>query len=159
MFPAPFPGHLVQNEHHGHFDSPHNALRLKDLGSLSLRVRLGFSERVQTLLLRCFIRCKQTVRQHIILEEFGAQPFRLEVIFKLVSLLHSLRGLADTRKGRDRYPYLAYCSSMHIARMQTGRPKCWYTSVTEILKVLGIQIDCLPPFQYSLNAPGHLLPN
>lgn len=77
-------------------------------------------ERVQTLLLRRFIKCKQTVPQHIILAEFGARPFRLEVIFRLVSLLHKLRGLADTRKGRDRYPYLAYCSSEHIARMQTG---------------------------------------
>ena len=23
---------------------------------------------------------------------------------------------------------------------------------------MGIQLDCLPPFQYSLDAPGHLLP-
>jgi hypothetical protein len=43
--------------------------------------------------------------------------------------------------------------------MQTGRSKCWYTRVTDILKASGIHIDHLPPFQYSLNAPCHLLPN
>ena len=43
MFPTPFPGHLIQNEHHEHFDSSHSTLRLRDLGSLSPRVRLGFS--------------------------------------------------------------------------------------------------------------------
>lgn len=117
------------------------------------------AERVQTLLLRRLIRCKQTVPEHIILAEFGAQPFRLEVIFRLALLLHRLRGLANARKGRDRYPYLAYCSSENIGRMQTGRSKCWYTGVTELLEASGIQIDHLPPFQYSLNAPGHLLPN
>ncbi len=116
-------------------------------------------ERVQTLLLCRFIRCKQTIPQHIILAKFGAQPFHLEVIFRLVSLLHRLRGLADARKGCDRYPYLAYCSSENIARMQTRRSKCWYTSVTELLEASRIQIDHLPPFQYSLNAPDHLLPN
>jgi hypothetical protein len=46
------------------------------------------AERVQILLLRRIIRCKQTVPQHIILAEFGAQPFRLETIFRLVSFLH-----------------------------------------------------------------------
>jgi hypothetical protein len=72
-------------------------------------------ERVQTLLLRRIIRCKQTVPQHIILAEFGARPFRLETMFGLVSLLHRIRSLADSTKGRDRYPYLAYCSSETIA--------------------------------------------
>lgn len=43
--------------------------------------------------------------------------------------------------------------------MQTRRSKCWYTGVTELLEASGIQIDHLPPFQYSLNALGHLLPN
>jgi hypothetical protein len=33
------------------------------------------TERVQTLLLRRIIRCKQTIPQHIILAEFGARPF------------------------------------------------------------------------------------
>jgi hypothetical protein len=72
-------------------------------------------ERVQTLLLRRIIRCKQTVPQHIILAEFGARPFRLETVFRLVSFLHRIRSFADSVKGRDRYPYLAYCSSETIA--------------------------------------------
>ena len=47
-------------------------------------------ERVQTLLLRCIIRCKQTVPHHIILAEFEARPFQLETVFGPVSFLHRI---------------------------------------------------------------------
>ena len=63
------------------------------------------AERVQILLLRRIIICKQTVPQHIILAEFGAHPFCLEIVFGLVSFLYRIRGLADSTKGRDRYPF------------------------------------------------------
>ena len=69
------------------------------------------TERVQILLLRRIIRCKQTMPQHIILAEFGSHPFRLETVFRLVSFIHRIRGLADSSKGQDIYPYLAYCSA------------------------------------------------
>jgi len=84
------------------------------------------AERVQTLLLRRIIRCKRTIPQQIILAEFGAQLFQLETIFRLVSFLHRVRSFVDTLKGRDRYPYLSYCSSEAIARARThpGRAKC-----------------------------------
>ena len=97
--------------------------------------------------------------QHIILAEFGAQPFRLETIFRLVSFLHQIRGFADSLKGRDRYPYLAYCSSETISRAtHSGKAKCWFTGVSSLLTSVGIQIDNLPPFRYSLDALDHLLP-
>jgi hypothetical protein len=34
----------------------------------------------------------------------------------------------------------------------------WFTGVSYLLESLGIQMDSLPLFQYSLDAPGHLLP-
>jgi hypothetical protein len=52
------------------------------------------SERVRILLLRHIIRCKQTIPQHIIPVEFGAQPFWLETMFRLLSFLHRIRRLA-----------------------------------------------------------------
>jgi len=66
------------------------------------------AKRVQILLLCRIIRCKLIVPQHIILAEFEAQCFRLETVFKLVSFLHHVQGLADLIKSRYRYPYLAY---------------------------------------------------
>ena len=68
-------------------------------GPLLLETDWALAERVQILLLRRIIRCKQTVPQHIILAEFGAQPFRLEAIFRLVSFLHRILGYANTLKG------------------------------------------------------------
>ena len=117
------------------------------------------AERVQILLLRRIIRGKQAVPQHIILAEFGAHPFRLETVFKLVSFLHRIQGFFDSSKGRDRYPYLAYFSSKTIARAtHSGRAKCWFIGVSSLLTSVGIQLDHLPLFQYSLDAPSHLLP-
>ena len=116
-------------------------------------------ERVQILLLRRIIKCKQIVLQHIILAEFGAQPFRLKTIFRLVSFLHRIQGLADSSKGQDKYPFLAYCFAQTIAcATHLGRAKCWLIGVSSLLASVGIQLDCLPLFQYSLDALGHLLP-
>jgi hypothetical protein len=62
-------------------------------------------------------------------------------------------------KGRDRYPYLAYCSSETIALSSPlGRARGWFAGVSDLLESVGIQMDRLPPFRYSLDAPGHLLP-
>lgn len=117
------------------------------------------TERVQILLLHCIIRCKQTVPQHIILTKFGAQPFQLETVFRLVSFLHRVQSFANLIKSRDWYPYLAYCTSETIAHSTpSGRARCWFTRVSNLLESAGIQLACLPPFRYSLDAPGHLLP-
>jgi hypothetical protein len=97
------------------------------------------AERVQILLLRRIIRCKQTVPQHIILAEFGAQPFRLETMFRLVSFLHRIRSFGDSAKGRDRYPYLAYRSSEAIALSSPpGRARGWFAGVSGLLASVGI---------------------
>ena len=85
-------------------------------GSSLLESDWASAKGVQILLLRCIIRCKLTVPKHIVLAEFGAQPFQLETVFRLVSFLHHVQGLVDSIKSRDRYRYLAYCSSETIAR-------------------------------------------
>jgi hypothetical protein len=61
-------------------------------------------ERVQTLLLRRIIRCKCTVPQSIIQAEFGVQPFRLEVIFRLISFLHRVRSFRNSDSRREQVP-------------------------------------------------------
>ena len=94
----------------------------------------ALAERLQILLLRRIIKCKQIVSQDIILTEFRAQPFCLETVFRSVSFLHRIRGLADSSKGWDRYPYLAYCSAETIARAtHSSRAKCWLTGVLSLL--------------------------
>lgn len=52
--------------------------------------------------------------QPIVQAKFEAHPFRLGVIFHLVSLLHRVWTLGDSTSKRDRYPYLAFCSSKAI---------------------------------------------
>ena len=57
------------------------------------------------------------------------------------------------------YPYLSYCSSETIScATHSSKAKCWFTRVSSLLISVGIQIDHLPPSQYSLDAPDHLLP-
>lgn len=62
-------------------------------------------------------------------------------------------------KSRDRYPYLAYFFSKTIAcSTPSCRSRCWFTRVSNLLESVGIQLDRLPPFRYSLVAHGNLLP-
>jgi hypothetical protein len=89
-------------------------------------------ERVQTLLLRRIIRCKRTVPQSIIQAEFGVQPFRLEVIFRLISFIHRVRSFRDSATRRERYPYLALCSSEALASdHSTGRARGWFSEASD----------------------------
>ena len=86
-------------------------------------------ERIQTLFLRRIIRCHRFIPHNIILAEFGVHSFRLATIFDLVWFLHRLRGFADTAVDRNRYSYLAYCSSISIAAIEFGSGSCaccWY---------------------------------
>ncbi len=77
-------------------------------------------EQVQTLFLRHIIRCHKFTPHSVIFAEFGVHPFRLAAIFYLVLFLHRLRGFADAIGDRNRYSYLAYCSSVSIADVESG---------------------------------------
>lgn len=62
-------------------------------------------------------------------------------------------------KGQDQYPYLAYCSSEFVALAIPLSLTCyWYVGVSDLLESVGIAMDQLPLFIYSLDAPSHLLP-
>jgi hypothetical protein len=118
----------------------------------------SLTERVQ-IILHHIIRCKHIIRQPIVLVEFVACPFRLETVYGLMSLLHCIQSFADTTKGKDWYPFLAYCSSESIALASSLiHSHCWYVGVSVLLVLVGITMDRLPPFRYSLDALGHLLP-
>jgi hypothetical protein len=70
--------------------------------------------------------------QHIFLADFGARPFRLETMFRLVSLLHRIWIFADSMKGQDQYSYLAYFSSKTISLSSSScRARCWFTGVSD----------------------------
>ena len=117
-------------------------------------------ERVQTLLVQFLIRCQPTTPTSIIFSKFDAHPFRLCTIFDLVWLLHRLQGFVDSINGKCCYSYLAYCSStLIVASNLTSRVCCWYAQESRLLNTIGIDIDHLPPFHYSLDMPTHLLPS
>jgi hypothetical protein len=70
-----------------------------------------------------------------------------------------LRSFTDTTKGQNWYPYLAYRSSKSLASISSlVRSQCQYVGVSDLLAFIGITMDRLPPFIYSLVAPSHLLP-
>jgi len=128
-------------------------------GPCLLEINWTSVERVQILLLRRIIRCKQIIPQQIILAKFGARPLWLETIFLLVSLLHHIWSFFDSVTGQDRYLYLAYYSSESIALSSPrGHTRCWFARDLALLEYVGISIDQLPPFRYSMDAPGHPLP-
>jgi hypothetical protein len=59
------------------------------------------------------------------------------------SSLH--RSFANSVKGRDRYPYLAYCSLETIALSSPlGWARGWFAGVSDLLESVGIQMDRLP---------------
>ena len=81
-------------------------------------------------------------------------------IFYLVWFLHRPRGFVDNASDRDRYSYLAYCLSISIASAKSGsHTRCWYAHASSLLGSIGIDIDHLPPFQFSLDASAHVLPS
>jgi len=113
-------------------------------------------------MLQFMIRCKRTIPQDIIQVEFVAHPMHLESIFRLVSFLHGVRSLGDLASGRDQYPFLALCASEEIASTSADlHPRgkwCRFFEASFLLWSVDISIDRLPPFRYSLEASGHLLP-
>ena len=106
---------------------------------------LGFDwasiERVQTLFLRCIIRCHRFTPHSIILAEFGTHPFSLAAIFDLVWFLHHLCGFVDHVGDCDRYCYLAFCSSVFTVSIESGFcRRCWYAQASSLLGSIGIDI-------------------
>ena len=61
---------------------------------------------------------------------------------------------------QHKYSHPAYDSSVEIMRSDTStRSHCWYAHATSLLGSIGIEIDRLPPYQFSLDALAHLLPS
>jgi hypothetical protein len=85
-------------------------------------------------------------------------PFALRLFSSLFHFC-SIRSFVDLAKGRDQYPYLPYCSSESIALYSPhGCTRCWFARVSDLLESVGISMDRLHEFRYSLDKPGHLLP-
>jgi len=132
---------------------------LEILGPSVIQTDWARLERVQTLLLRRIIRCKRIVPQSIMQVRFGVQPFRLEVIFRLISFIHRVKSFKNSDSMRERYPYLALCSSEVLASdHSTGRTRGWFSEASRLLQWMTISPERLPLFKYSLDASAHLLP-
>lgn len=108
-------------------------------------------ERLQVLMLSRMIRAKSSVPHEIMLAEFGATPLALEAAFQAVTYLHRIREFGDTTSGRARLPWLALTSSMDLAGR--GDTHCWYSRLSKWMTSLGLDMDRLPPFRYSLDDP------
>lgn len=86
-----------------------------------------------------------------------AHPLRLGIMFDLVFYLHWLQGFADSSEGH-RYCYVAYFSSKGIVGSSpTSRAHYWFSQASALLGSIGITMECPLPFQFSLDAPTHLL--
>jgi hypothetical protein len=87
------------------------------------------------------------------------QPFQLETMFGLFYFLHHIQGLVNSVMGRYRYMYLDYHSSNMISlSIPSSQTRGWFARVSDLLGSMGIHINHLPLFWYSLDALGHLLP-
>ena len=97
------------------------------------------------------IRSKPSVPHQIILAEFGASPLQLDVAFQAITYLHRVKDFSSSSDGRLRIPWLALSSSMTLSA--DGDQRCWYSRLSSWFTRLGLDLDRLPPFQYSLDAP------
>jgi hypothetical protein len=105
-------------------------------------------ERVQTLLLRRIIHCKQTVPQPIIQAEFGVHPFALRSS-SVWSLSFVESDLSVSTIGRERYPYLALCSSMALASdPPSSHTRGWFSEVSRLLQSMNISPRAPPLVQF-----------
>jgi hypothetical protein len=112
--------------------------------------------RVQTLLLQHIIHYKQTVSHPLIQEKFS---FHLKVIFYSISFLHTVRSFKDSTTRREQYPYLALCSLEALGSdSPLGRARGWFSEAPQLLQSMTISLEHLHSFNFSLDAPHHLLP-
>lgn len=92
------------------------------------------------------IRSKGSTPHSIVRAELGAAPMVVEALFRAVSFLHRIREFPG-----QRYSRLALVSSQQIAA--EGDKDCWYSQMTTWLSLHGLDIDRLPPYNYSLDCP------
>ena len=92
------------------------------------------------------IRAKDSIPHAIIRAEIAAPPIEIEALTRSVAFMHNVWDLH-----RGRYTKLALESSRQLA-MQ-GDTSCWYAQMTSWFQRHGLNMDRLPPFQYSLDAP------
>ena len=104
-------------------------------------------ERPLVSMISRMIRAKASVPHEIIQADLAAPPLVVEALTKSVSYIHSLWDLP-----RDRYARLALESSRQLALR--GDTACWYGKMTSWFQSHGFNMDRLPPFQYSLDAPS-----
>ena len=97
-------------------------------------------------------RNKSSVPHQIIQAQFGASPLQLDTTFQVITYLHRVKDFGSSHDGHLRLPWLALSSSMALS--DEGDQICWYSHLSSWLSRLGINIDRLPPFQYSLGAPS-----
>lgn len=89
-------------------------------------------EHLQILIFARMICSKQFVPHQIIQAEFGATPLQLDVAFQVIIYLHRVREFGSSSSSEG------------------GR--CWYSHFSSWSSCLGLDIDRLPPFPYSLDA-------
>ena len=91
------------------------------------------------------------VPHQIIIAEFSASPLQLDAAFQAITYLHRVRGFSSSSDSRLCLPWLALSSSMALSA--DGHQRCWYSRLSSWFTRLGLDLDWLPPFQYSLDAP------
>ena len=103
-------------------------------------------ERPLVMMISRMIRSKGSTPHSIVRAELGAAPMVVEALFRAVSFLHRIREFSG-----QRYSRLALVSSQQIAA--EGDKDCWYSQMTTWLSLHGLDIDRLPPYNYSLDCP------
>ena len=92
------------------------------------------------------IRAKALVPYDIICAELAAPKLLTEALARSISLLHNIWSFPG-----DKYAKLALKSSQQLASQ--GDTCYWYAQLKSWFQLHGIDIDRLPPFNYSLDVP------
>ena len=93
------------------------------------------------------IRAKASIPHEILRAELAAPPLVIEALTRSISFIHSIWGLP-----RDRYARLVLESSRQLTSQ--GDTSCWYAQMIAWFQLHGFDMDRLPHFQYSLDAPS-----
>ena len=103
-------------------------------------------ERPQVIMLSRMIRSKSSVPHDIVRAEFATPPMLVEALFQTVCFVRRLRDMDPSR-----LCYRAFEATQQLA--EAGETGTWYSQVLQWFKAHGLDIDCLPPFQYDLASP------
>ena len=107
-------------------------------------------EHLQILMFAWMIRNKSSVPHQIIQAKFGASPLQLNARSQAITYLHRAREFSSSSNGHHHLPWLALSSPRD--------QQCRYSHISSKLSHFCLDIDRLPPFQYSLDAPHMPLP-